>query len=189
MVIDACMTRLFGKPFDRHGAIARRGRVMDAIVARTLREPYFSSPPPKSCGREEFGDAFVTRFIARCRKGRASNADIVATATALTAESIADACRRFVMPHLAKRSPQSKTELVVAGGGAGNATLMSMLRDRLAPYGIAVRQMEEFGVSAQAKEAVAFALLAWLTWSGLPGNVTAATGASRGVVLGKVTHA
>lgn len=189
MVIDACMSRLFGKPFDRNGAIARRGHVIDAIVARILREPYFSSPPPKSCGREEFGEAFVSRFIAQCRKAGASDADVVATATTLTAESIADAYRRFVIPHLAKRAPHAETELVVAGGGAGNATLMSMLSDRLKPSGVNVRLVEEFGVSHQAKEAVAFALLAWLTWFGLPGNIPAATGALRGVILGKVTRA
>lgn len=189
MVIDACMSRLFGKPFDRNGATARRGRVVDVVVARILREPYFSSLPPKSCGREEFGEAFVTRFIAQCRKVRASDADIVATATALTAESIADAFRRFVAPHLAKHAPHAKTELVVAGGGAGNAAMMSMLRERLARSGVKVRLMEEFGVSSQAKEALAFALLAWLTWFGLPGNVPAATGASRDVILGKVTRA
>lgn len=189
MVIDACMSRLFGRRYDRNGAIARRGRVTNTVVARILREPYFSSPPPKSCGREEFGEAFASRFIAQCRKAGAGDADVVATATALTAESIADAYRRFVIPHLAKHSAKATAELIVAGGGTGNATLMSMLRDRLTPMGINVRFMEELGIDSQAKEAIAFALLAWLTWSGLPGNVPAATGALRSTILGKVTHA
>lgn len=189
MVIDACMSHLFGKPFDSGGAVARRGRVIDSVVTRILREPYFSSPPPKSCGREEFGEAFVLRFIAQCRKAGATDADIIATATSLTAESIADAWRLFVMPHLAQQAPKPKAEYVVAGGGAKNAALMAMLRERLEPLGAKVRPMDELGISAHAKEAVAFALLAWLTWSGLPGNVPAATGASRNVLLGRITRA
>ena len=189
MVIDACMSRLFGKPFDKDGATARRGRVIDAVVARILREPYFASPPPKSCGREEFGEAFVSRFIAQCRTAGANDADIIATATALTAESIADAYRRFVIPHLAQHTPQARTEFVVAGGGSNNGALMTMLRDRLEPRGAKVRLMDELGVSSQSKEAVAFALLAWLTWSGLPGSIPAATGASHNIVLGRITPA
>lgn len=188
MVIDACMSRLFGRPFDRGGLVARRGRVISSVVERILRERYFSAPPPKSCGREEFGAAFVTRFIARCRKVNATDVDIVATATALTTESVIDAYRRFVQTHLTNHAPAAKVEFVVAGGGAKNALLMEMLGQGLKPLGVRVRLMEELGVSAQAKESVAFALLAWLTWCGLPGNVPAATGAPHGVVLGKVTH-
>jgi anhydro-N-acetylmuramic acid kinase len=80
------------------------------------------------------------------------------------------------------------TEYVVAGGGAKNATLIAMLRDGLAPLGVKLRQMDELGIPAQAKEAVAFALMAWLTWHNLPGNVPSATGALRPVILGRVTH-
>lgn len=187
MVIDACMARVFDKPFDRNGTIAQRGRALESIITSILREPYFSSLPPKSCGREEYGAAFVSRFIAQCRKAKASDADIIATATALTAWSIADAHRRFVEPHLSSHAPNARTEFVVAGGGARNATLMAMLEDKLKPLGARVRKMEELGISSQAKEAVAFALLAWLTWFGLPGNIPAATGASRSVVLGRIT--
>lgn len=188
MVIDACMQRLRGKAFDRDGAVARQGRVISTVVARILEEKYFSVPPPKSCGREQFGADFVSRFISLCRKEGASDADIVATATALTAESVLQAYRNFVWAHLGAAAPLAKTEFVVAGGGAKNATLMEMLRERLQPLGVKVRLMEELGVPGQAKEAVAFALLAWLTWNDLPGNVVAATGAKRPVVLGKVTH-
>jgi anhydro-N-acetylmuramic acid kinase len=188
MVIDGCMERLFGKAFDRGGAVARRGQAISGVVARVLEEGYFSALPPKSCGREEFGSSFVDRFIGMCRKADGSDADVVASATALTAESVVDAYRRFVWAHIGQRSPLAKAEFVVAGGGARNAALMGMLREGLEPLGVRVRLMEELGVSAQAKEGVAFALLAWLTWFGLPGNVPAATGASRGVVLGKVTR-
>jgi anhydro-N-acetylmuramic acid kinase len=189
MVIDACMTRLFGKAFDRNGAVAKRGSVIQPVVEKLLRQLYFSSPPPKSCGREEYGEKFVERFIALCRKSGAKDADIIATATALTAESIIDAYRRFVWPHLGQKAPMARgVEYVVAGGGAKNATLMAMLREGLEPLGVRLRSTDEFGIPTQAKEGVAFALMAWLTWNGLPGDVPSATGANRPVVLGKVTH-
>ncbi|MEO6815797.1 MAG: anhydro-N-acetylmuramic acid kinase [Edaphobacter sp.] len=188
MVIDACMQQLYGKAFDRGGALARQGRVISPVMAEILEGKFFSAPPPKSCGREQFGADFVARFISLCRKAGASDADVIATATALTAESVLYGYRKFVWAHLGTRAPLAKTEFVVAGGGAKNGTLMAMLGERLQPLGVKVRLMEELGVPAQAKEAVAFALLGWLTWSGLPGNVPSATGAKRPVVLGKVTH-
>jgi anhydro-N-acetylmuramic acid kinase len=189
MVIDACMERLYGKAFDRGGAVARRGKAISSVVARILERRYFSTPPPKSCGREEFGAGFAAQFISLCRKGRASDADVVATATTLTAESVLEGYQKFVWAHLGTAAPLAKTEFVVAGGGAKNAALMDMLRERFGPLGVKVRLMEELGVPGQAKEGVAFALLAWLTWFGLPGNVMSATGAARGVILGKVTRA
>jgi anhydro-N-acetylmuramic acid kinase len=121
-----------------------------------------------------------------CRKAGGLDEDVIATATALTAASVVDAYRRFVAGHLELGAPLARAEFVVAGGGAKNAALMGMLRHGLEPLKVRVRLMEELGVPAQAKEAVAFALLAWLSWNGLPGNVPAATGASRAVVLGKV---
>jgi anhydro-N-acetylmuramic acid kinase len=190
MVIDGCMKRLYGREFDRGGTVGRRGRVLQEVVARVLGERYFSGLPPKSCGREQFGEAFVLRFVAMCRKagGRECDENVIATATALTAASIVNAYRRFVAGHVERAAPLARVEFVVAGGGAKNAALMGMLRDGLEPLGVKVRLTEELGVPAQAKEAVAFALLAWLSWNGLPGNVPAATGAQRAVVLGKVCH-
>ena len=188
MVIDACMERLYGKAFDRDGAVARRGRAISSVVARVLEGRYFAALPPKSCGREQFGAAFVSSFIEECKKAGASDDDVVATATALTAESVMVGYRRFVWAHLGSAAPLAKTEFVVAGGGARNAALMAMLHERLEPLGVKVRLMDELGVPGQAKEGVAFALLAWLTWTGVPGNVPSATGAKRLVVLGKVTH-
>jgi anhydro-N-acetylmuramic acid kinase len=123
-----------------------------------------------------------------CRAAGGVDADCVATATALTAESVIDAYRRFVWAHLGTAAPLAKAELCVAGGGAKNAALMGMLREGFAGLAVSVREMEELGVPAQAKEGVAFALLAWLTWNGLPGNIPAATGAARAVVLGKVSY-
>ncbi|MCU1324194.1 MAG: hypothetical protein JWM43_3843 [Acidobacteriaceae bacterium] len=187
MVIDACMERLFDKGFDRGGAVARRGRVLQPVIEGVLREGYFSALPPKSCGREEFGEAFVSRFIAACRKTGGADADVIATATGLTAASVVDAYRKFVWAHLGARAPLAKTEFIAAGGGVKNVTLMGMLREGLEPLGVTVRGMDELGIEAQAKEAVAFALLAWMTWNRVPGNVVSATGAARPVVLGKVT--
>jgi anhydro-N-acetylmuramic acid kinase len=191
MVIDGCMRRLYEREFDEDGVVARTGRVLPEVVQEVLRESYFSALPPKSCGREQFGEVFVSRFISMCRKagGRKDrDEDVVATATALTASSVVDAHRRFVAGHLELGVPSSPVEFVVAGGGANNDVLMRMLRDGLEPLKVKVRLMEELGVPSQAKEAVAFALLAWLSWNGLPGNVPAATGASRAVVLGKICH-
>ncbi|GAC1422556.1 MAG: anhydro-N-acetylmuramic acid kinase [Acidobacteriaceae bacterium] len=187
MVIDYCMGALFGKKFDRDGAVAQRGTVLRRILDTVLREPYFTAAPPKSCGREQFGAAFGERFQRLCRKAGGSDADIIATATALTAESVVDAYHRFVVPHL-QSAPQAKVEFYVAGGGAKNSTLMAMLTEGLRTRSVRVRQMDDLGIPAQAKEAVAFALLAWLAWHELPGNVPSATGASRPVVLGKISH-
>lgn len=188
MVIDQTMQTLFGRLFDRDGAVARSGRVLTNVVAHFLRERYFSALPPKSCGREEFGAAFTERFIAACRKAGGTDEDCVATATALTAESILDAYRRFVAPRLGAAAPRSRVEFCIAGGGAKNRTLTGMLGAGLRAMSVKLRMSDEFGVPSQAKEAVAFALLAWLTWNGLPGNLPSATGANRPVVLGKVSQ-
>jgi anhydro-N-acetylmuramic acid kinase len=191
MVIDACMRRLYEREFDENGAVARTGNVLKDVVEKILKEGYFSALPPKSCGREQFGEMFVSRLIAMCRKAGGQedrDEDVVATATALTVASLMDAYRRFVWGYVGRAAPLSPVEFVVAGGGANNGVLMQMLGDALEPINVRVRMMEELGVPAQAKEAVAFALLAWLSWHGLAGNVPAATGAKRAVVLGKVTH-
>ena len=186
-IIDLCMQRLFGGRFDRNGATAARGKVVQAVVDAAMRLPYFSAPAPKSCGREQFGNAFAEKMIEDCRKLGASNADVIATATALTAQSVLHSYRSLVWPFLGQRAPLADaTEYIVSGGGALNATLMRLLRQGLEPLYVEVKGMRDFGMPAEAKEAAAFALLAWLRWHGLPGNVPAATGASRAVLLGKV---
>jgi anhydro-N-acetylmuramic acid kinase len=115
---------------------------------------------------------------------------VIATATALTAATALDAYRRICWPHLGQNAPLARaTELFVAGGGAKNATLMRLLSEGFAALGVKVSTTATAGIPIEAKEAAAFALLGWLTWHGLPGNIPSATGASRAVVLGKVTHA
>jgi len=181
MVIDACMQRLYGRAFDKNGAVAAKGQRLDAVLEKLTRIDYFSALPPKSCGREEFGAAFVERLLKMCKGVRME--DVIATAAAFTAETIRDAWERFCWP-----GEVGQAQMFVGGGGAKNSTLMRMLAEQLGGFGVRVAPLEKAGMDAQAKEAVAFALLAWLTWNGLAGNVPAATGAKRPAVLGKVSY-
>jgi anhydro-N-acetylmuramic acid kinase len=187
MVIDAAMEELFGKRYDRDGKVAASGRVLDAVVAKLVRAPFFRQKPPRTAGREEFGREYAGRFLQICRG--ASKPDVVATATALTARSIADSVRRFVLPKFAGRRHRADYQMIVAGGGSKNPTLMGMLRDEITPMGISVHFSDEFGLPAEAKEAVAFALLAHETWHRRPSNVPSATGAKRAAILGKISYA
>jgi len=181
MVIDAVTERLFGRPYDRDGRIAASGSVLQSVVADILREHFFRKKPPKTAGREQFGREFVRLFLRRC--GRVAKADVVATATALTARSIADAIQRFVV-----KRPGSYREFVVSGGGANNPTLLAMLANELKALGLSVRLSDEFGLPSAAKEATAFALLAYETWNRQSSNVPSATGAKRAAVLGKISY-
>ena len=182
MVIDGVTDRLFGQPYDRDGRIAASGGVLEPVVAEVLRLPFFRRKPPKTAGREEFGREFAQRFGKRC--GGASKADVVATATALTARSIADALRRFVLPRRG-----SFREFVVSGGGANNPTLLAMLANELRPLHLTIRASDEFGLPSEAKEAAAFALMAYEPWNRRPSNIPSATGAKRPVILGKISYA
>jgi anhydro-N-acetylmuramic acid kinase len=182
MVIDAVTERLFGKPYDRDGRIAASGAVHQEIVSAILRQSFFQRRPPKTAGREEFGREFARTFLARC--GRIAKADVVATATALTTRSIGQALQKFVA-----RRGRGYSEFVVSGGGAGNATLLAMLANELRPMGLSLRLSDEFGLPSAAKEAAAFALLAFETWNRRPSNVPSATGARRGAILGKISYA
>jgi anhydro-N-acetylmuramic acid kinase len=192
MVIDAVMEELFGKRYDRDGKVAASGRVLDGVVARLLRAPFFRQKPPRTAGREEFGREYVGRFLQICRG--ASKPDVVATATALTARSIADAVERFVLPRFVVPRPgagrkQADRQMIISGGGAKNPTLMAVLRDAVTQLGIELHFSDEFGLPTEAKEAVAFALLAHETWHRRPSNVPSATGAKRTAILGKISYA
>jgi anhydro-N-acetylmuramic acid kinase len=167
--------------YDVDGGLAARGRVLQPVVNQLLAEPYFRAEPPKSTGRELFDAAYVQRLIALCRAHAAdiTNPDLVATATALTAQSIADAYRRFI--------PEPVTETLIAGGGAKNATLRRMIAEAVSP--LQVTSFDERYFDGEAKEAVAFALLAHLHLEGLAGNVPTATGARGPRVLGMLTPA
>ena len=185
MVIDALAQELFGKRFDRNGRFAAEGQVIEPALAKALRNPYFKLKPPRSAGREQFGGAYAANFLAECRRHSKRREDALATATALTAETIAASYKRFVQPAMKGRA----VDFIVSGGGARNGALMAMLKVRLEPLGCKLAVSGEFGLPVEAKEAVAFALLAWQSWNHLPGNVPAATGANRPVVLGQITYA
>ena len=181
-VIDT-VTRMLvpSLPYDVDGKLALSGVPDESVVAELLAAPYFAQHPPKSTGRELFSAGYATALVDRCRTARpgASTADIVATATLLTARSIGDAYRRFI--------PEPVAEVVVSGGGAANPALLQMLRREVAPLGV-VPFAERF-FDGEAKEAVAFALLGWLHLKGRAGNVIGATGARGPRILGKLTPA
>jgi anhydro-N-acetylmuramic acid kinase len=185
MVIDWLAQELFHKKFDRNGNFAARGTVLLPVLTQALRNPYFKQKPPRTAGREQFGHEYAAHFLAACREHSSKAEDALATATALTAETIAQSYKAYI-----KRSMRGPSvDYIVSGGGARNATLMAMLAQRLAPLGCELAASEEFGLPAEAKEAAAFALLAWQTWHHLPGNLPRATGALRPAILGQVTNA
>jgi anhydro-N-acetylmuramic acid kinase len=185
MVIDALAQELFGLQFDRNGRIAARGAVLTQVLEGILKEAYFKRKPPRATGREQYGREYSARFLKECNRHSKNPEDALATATALTAESISESYAQFVRAKL-KGAP---VDYIISGGGARNGTLMGMLTRRLELMDCRVTAIETFGMPAEAKEAVAFALLAWMTWRRLPGNIPAATGAKRPVILGQVTYA
>jgi anhydro-N-acetylmuramic acid kinase len=185
MVIDALAQELFGKRFDRNGGYAARGCVLAPVLAEALGNPYFKLKPPRTAGREQFGREYAAKFLSRCQQHSSRPEDALATATALTAETIARSYKTFARPGMRGCG----VDYIVSGGGARNATLMAILAARLEPMGCDLAASEEFGLPAEAKEAAAFALLAWQTWHRLPGNVPKATGAVRPVILGQITYA
>lgn len=185
MVIDECV-HIYTKGarhFDENGALAASGQVDEAWLAAEMTHPFFAAPPPKSTGREEFGRAFAARFYAAGLSRVLAPPDIFATATALCARSIADSYRAILQRG-------ESCQVIVGGGGARNQTLLRFLRNELRATfgdGVALHTHEDFGIFSDAKEAIAFALLAHATMRGVPSNVPSATGAKRAVVLGSIT--
>ena len=165
--------------YDRDGMLAAAGQVDEEFLNELLAHPYFRRYPPKSTGRETFGREFFDYVWHRARARGLTKVDVVSTLTAFTARSIAHAYRDFL--------PVFPKEVIVSGGGVYNPVLMDMLRDLLAPARVVVS--DDVGIPADAKEAVAFAILAYETWHGRPGNLPMATGARRRVILGQVTPA
>jgi anhydro-N-acetylmuramic acid kinase len=166
-------------PYDVDGKLALAGSPNTRIVSELLAHPYFSSPPPKSTGRELFNSDYVQKLIATSRSMGASDEDIIATAVELTAQSIGDAYRRFIA--------EPVKEVLVSGGGAKNPALFGAIQRAAAP--VAVRHFDDVFFDGEAKEAVAFALLGYLHVNHRPGNVPTATGARGLRVLGKLTPA
>ena len=164
---------------DRDGKMAARGTVSEKLLAELMRDPYFRRRPPKSTGREHFGADYLAQIEARARRLAIRGDDLIATATALTARSIADACRKFVLP-LGRVD-----QLIATGGGARNPTLMRMLGKELKE--IEVMTAGRLGIDGDALEAVAFAILGYQMLRGEPGNIASVTGARSPAILGKLT--
>lgn len=185
MIIDATVAALSkGKlAYDRDGRWAARGKTSEKLLAHGLNHPFLRRTPPKTTGREEFGEMFLKRFLSQARQLRLPAADIVATATDLTAASIADAYRQFILPRLSANDFRA-IQIILGGGGVKNTTLVQMIQDRTG-FGT-VCGHEDFGIDSSAKEPMAFAILAHETLNRRPGNVPSATGAGRPVVLGKI---
>ncbi len=185
MIIDALMQQLFSKPYDRNGRVASHGKILETILNAALKEKFFRQPPPKSAGREQFGADYAAKFLTACQKLSSHPADAIATATAFTSASIQRAIQQWVLPLTAS----APIDLIVSGGGARNAMLLAQLRQHLAPHNATVTTTDATGFPAEAKEAAAFALLAYQTWHHRPGNIPSATGATKPAILGQVTYA
>ena len=167
------------EPFDRDGRLARAGQADPALLATLLAEPYYRRPPPKTTGRELFGEAYAAAVLDRAQARGLPPADVLATLTALTAESIGRAYHDF-------GPPEGVDEVIVAGGGARNPALLALLAAAL-PAGVPIMPHDSYGLPAKAKEAVVFALLGYAGLHGLPGTVPTCTGAERPAVPGAIT--
>ena len=174
MVIDA-LAREYTRGrqnYDRDGRIAASGKIDRKLLDDLLRDPYYRRRPPKSAGREQYG----AEFVERLKKGKRPTPDLIATATALTAATIALGIRR---------NSTAPADLIVSGGGVHNPQIMKYLAAFLPGVGIATST--HYGVNPDAKEAIAFAVLAYETWRRRPANLPSATGAKRPVILGCIT--
>ena len=184
MVMDALIRHFTGgrKRYDSGGRRASSGTVIEALLADAMRLPFFKQRPPKSAGREEFGADFVSRYFLSAG-GRSRPEDLLRTAVELTAQSIAGAFERFVFRRVDAKG--NLRRLVISGGGVHNRLLLTRLRDLLPA--LQIQTSDDYGWPADAKEAMAFALLADRSMHGLPGNLPGVTGARRPVVLGTLT--
>jgi len=180
MVIDSLARILFDEPYDAGGRRAAGGRFDEAMMAELLEDPYFTQEPPKSTGREYFGQAYAEGIVTRCREAfrNSKPEDVLATGAMLTVLSVYQAYARFIRPR------HELDALIVSGGGRHNDFLMERLKNTFAP--IPVRTVDEFGLDSDAKEALCFAVLAHEAINGVPTNMPSVTGASKRTLLGKI---
>ncbi|MET3294648.1 UNVERIFIED_ORG: anhydro-N-acetylmuramic acid kinase [Bacillus proteolyticus] len=179
MVIDEMCQRLFQLSYDQNGKIAKQGVVVDEILTYCMNHPFLKMNPPKSTGREQFGEEFVSELLKRYE--RHSKENIVTTVTMFTARSIVHQYKEFILPYY------EIDEVILGGGGSYNRTLVEMIRNGLKEEKCALFLQEDIGYSSEAKEAIAFAILANETYHRNPSNVPSATGAKQSVVLGNIT--
>ena len=178
IMIDYCVNKFFSLPYDKDGEIASEGVVSDSWLECLLQDEYYFIDPPKSTGREYFSPEYIENALKYAPK---NPKDIITTVTALTAKTIADAYERFIYPNVGIH------EAVICGGGAYNRTLMKFLRLYLPSY-IKLKTCEDYGISNNFKEVMAFALLGYCTYYGIYNNLPCCTGARRRVVMGKITN-
>jgi anhydro-N-acetylmuramic acid kinase len=183
MLIDALVSHFtHGRQrYDKNAAIAQTGRSIPALIDELMRDPYLKQAPPKSTGREYYGRAYVKNLLVAGRKHKAKPADVIRAATIFTAISVVDALHRFVLP---KHKIQ---QLIVSGGGAHNPLILAQLAAALPQTDIV--PSGELGVPTDAKEAFAFALMAYETFHQRPANLPSATGAHGPAILGKISYA
>ncbi|HBH18280.1 MAG TPA: anhydro-N-acetylmuramic acid kinase [Cyanobacteria bacterium UBA9579] len=176
VLIDYCSKLFFGADYDKDGIFASQGNIDEKWLESLMQEPYFNQEPPKTTGRELFSKDYAKRILTSAPENRY---DVIATVTALTAKSIYKAYKDFILP---------KTridEIVLGGGGAYNPYLIGLLEEYFGDQ-VKILTHEDFGISSKFKEAIAFALLAYTTYYGIPNNVPACTGAKHNRVLGKI---
>lgn len=184
MIIDAVISAVTGgeKTYDAGGETAAKGRVCNALLDILKEEPYYCQPLPKTTGREHFGVQYTEKILNWWKENPIPVEDLLATVTDLTAYSIADAYERYVLPKY------RASEIIVGGGGSYNATLLRFMKERFAPHGVAVRTQEDLGLSSDAKEAVAFALMADCCMRGRANTLPSVTGAEHPAVMGKISQ-
>lgn len=183
IMIDYCCNKFFDMPYDKDGMLAAQGSVNENLLNCLLEDEYYLIPPPKTTGREYFSDKYIENVLKLSQKFDISDErDIIATLTALTAKVIADSYVRYVY------NVASVKTVVIGGGGAYNPTLMKFLRSYL-PKHVELKTHEDFGISNNFKEVMAFALLGYCTYYAIPNNLPSCTGAKKRTVLGKITQA
>jgi anhydro-N-acetylmuramic acid kinase len=176
MVVDALMKRLYRRDYDVDGRTALAGEIIIPLLASTMKHPYFRHPLPKSTGREEFGDRFVSAFMRQA--GKVRKRDMIATASLVTPLAVHDAWRRY------SNGTRYVDDLIVSGGGARNRFFLAALEELFGSK--VVRLSDEFGIPWGEKEAICFAVLAFETFAGRTSNLPSVTGAARRMVLGKI---
>lgn len=178
IMIDYCVQKLFGQKYDKDGQIASEGNICESWLDCLLQDEYYFLEPPKTTGREYFSPKYIENIL---KSAPPEPKDVIATLTALTAKTIAQAYERFIYPQV------HIDTAVIGGGGAYNRTLMKFLRQYL-PQRIELKTHEDYNISNNFKEVMAFALLGYCTYYGIPNNLPCCTGAEKRVVLGKITH-
>lgn len=178
IMIDYCMKKFYGKPYDKDGEIARSGNISENWLNCLLEDEYYYLNPPKTTGREYFSPKYIETIL---KIAPPNKEDIIATLTALTAKTIAQAYERFVYPNT------HIDTVIIGGGGAYNKYLMQLLRKYL-PKHLELKTHEDFGISNNYKEAMAFALLGYCSYYKIPNNVPSCTGANKSIVMGKITY-